>query len=112
MVLKSTGLAHDIITQRNKLGKLNFVVFSGTFAKHKTKEKENQIDVLIIGQVVLPEIAALVQIEETRRKQEINYTVMTDQELQTRKSGRDPFLLSILSQSRVMIIGNEEKLLS
>ena len=35
---------------------------------------------------------------------------MTREELEYRKKRRDPFLLGILSGSRVMIIGDEEEL--
>ena len=112
MVVKTTGLGKEIITQKNKLGKISLVSFSGNFARHLPPSSPEEIDVLIIGDVVLPEITNLIQEEEAKRKREINYTVMTEQELQTRKSGKDPFLASIFSQSRMMIIGNEEKLIS
>jgi len=113
MVAKTMGLGKDIISQRNKLGKLKFVMFSRRFIHHLPRKTEDEIDVFIVGEdVVLPEITALVQAEEARRKQEINYTVMTPQELRMRKTGRDPFLNNILSQSRVMILGDEEKLLN
>ena len=112
MVTKTTGLGNEIITQRAKLGKISFAFFSSAFVYRKERQNQDQIDVMIVGEVVMPEITALIQAEEARRKQEINYTVMNDQELQLRKSGRDPFLQSILSQSRIMIIGDEDKLLN
>jgi len=65
---------------------------------------------LIIGEVVLPEIAALIHAEQEKRGQEINYTVMTDGEFELRKRRRDPFLIGILENSRIMIIGREEDL--
>ena len=111
MIIKTAGLGKEIIKQRNKLGRLNYVLFSGRFARHLNREHQEDIDILLIGDIVLPEVTALIQTEEARRKQEINYTVMNEQEFKTRKSGRDPFLANILSQSRVMIIGEEEKLL-
>ncbi len=112
LVVKTTGLGKQIIKERNKLGKLSYVMFSGRFAHYLPKESPEEVEVLFVGDIVLPEITTLIQAEEARRKQEINYTVMTDQELETRKKGRDPFLASILSQSRVMIIGSERKLLN
>ena len=63
------------------------------------------------GEVVLPELALLVRSEEARRGEEINYTVMSEDEFAFRKKRRDPFIMSILSGSRVMIIGDEEELL-
>jgi len=69
-----------------------------------------KIDILIVGEVVLPELAALIRKEESIRGYEINYTVMSREEFDFRKKRRDPFLLGILTGSRIMIIGDEEDL--
>jgi hypothetical protein len=63
-----------------------------------------------VGTVVLPELAQLVKLEETRRGRELNYTVMTEEEFAFRKRRRDPFVIGILTGSRVMIVGDEEEL--
>lgn len=108
MVCKSTGLGFAIRKNRGKLGKVSFVAFSGEFARHIARRDNNQVDVLVVGDVVLPELASLVRQEEARRKQEINYTPITKEEFEFRKKRRDPFILSILQGSRVMIIGDEQ----
>ncbi len=112
MVAKTTGLGATLIANKAKLGKPSFIMFSGKFARHKDRKKEDEVDILIVGDITLPELASLVRAEESKRKREINYTVMTREELNFRKQRRDPFLLSILSQSRVMIIGDEDDLVS
>jgi hypothetical protein len=61
---------------------------------------------------VLPELSQIIKAEESRREREINYTVMTEEEFSFRKSRRDPFVLSILTGSRVMIVGDEEELVN
>lgn len=109
MVVKTTGLGKEFIKNRSKLGKISFVMFSGKFVK-RIPRKEAEIDILIVGNVVLPEIAALVHSEQTKRGEEVNYTAMTDEEFDLRKRRRDPFLLGILENSRLMIIGEEEEL--
>jgi hypothetical protein len=67
---------------------------------------------LIVGSVVLPELAQFVKAEEVRRESEINYTVMTEEEFMFRKRRRDPFVLSVISGSRVMLVGDEEELVA
>ena len=37
---------------------------------------------------------------------------MTEDELKFRKNRRDPFILQVLSNSRVMLIGDEQELVS
>lgn len=109
LVAKTSGLGGAIRKNRNKLGKLKFVMFSGKFVRRKPRA-QSEVDLLIVGSVVLPQLSVLVREEEARRNQEINYTVMTPDEFEFRHSRRDPFLLGILSGSRVMIIGNEDEL--
>lgn len=110
IVAKSTGLGKELIDGKTRIGKVVFIMFSGRFVRRKEKRKDDSIDILVVGDIVLPELAALIRKEESKRGKEINYTVMSREELDFRKKRRDPFLLEILSGSRVMIIGDEEDL--
>ena len=110
MVAKTTGLGKSLIENRNKIGKVSFVMFSGRFIRQKDRKRDEDVDILVVGEVVLPELASLIRVEESRRGKEINYTVMSREEFDFRKKRRDPFLLGILAGSRVMIIGDEEDL--
>ena len=108
---KTIGLGEGIITNKVKLGRVKYAMFSGRFARRLPKGPE-EVDLLIVGSIVLPELALLVRQEEKRLDTEINYTVMTEEEFEFRKKKRDPFILSILFGSRVMLIGDEESMLT
>ncbi len=108
---KTIGIGDGIIKNRVKLGRIKYAMFSGKFARRLPKGPE-EVDLLVVGVIVLPELALLVREEEKRLDAEINYTVMTEEEFDFRKKKRDPFILSILYGSRVMLIGDEETLLS
>lgn len=110
IVSKSTGLGKALIENRNKIGKIGYIMFSGRFARGKARKRDDDVDILIVGEVVLPELATLIRTEESKRGKEINYTVMSREELDFRKKRRDPFLLGILAGSRTMIVGDEEEL--
>ncbi len=112
LIAKTSGLGWDILKNKAKLGKIKFAMISGRFLRGLVKRDANDVDLLIVGNVVLPELAQLVKSEEVRRERELNYTVMTEEEFLFRKRRRDPFVLSILEGSRVMIIGDEEELVS
>lgn len=107
---KLTGLGADILKNRTKLGKIKYAMFSGRFIKGMKKEPED-VDFIVVGEVVIPELALLVRNEEARRGAEINYTVMSEEEFNFRKSRHDPFLDKILYGSRVMLLGDEETML-
>lgn len=108
---KTIGLGDAILKNRVKLGRIKYAMFSGKFARKLPKGPE-QVDLLVVGAIVLPELALLVREEEKRLDSEINYTVMTEDEFDFRKKKRDPFILSILYGSRVMLVGDEETMLS
>ncbi len=110
LIGKTTGLGFDILKNKAKLGKIKFAMIAGRYLRDLPKRSSNDVDVLVVGAIVLPELAQLVKQEEVRRNRELNYTVMTEEEFSFRKSRRDPFVLSVLERSRVMIIGDEEEL--
>ncbi|MBI2431184.1 MAG: hypothetical protein HYV39_04165 [Candidatus Levybacteria bacterium] len=108
---KIMGLGSEILKNRTKLGRVKYAMFSGGFVR-KVKKEQESVDLLIVGTVVLPELALLVKDEEKRIGREINYTVMSEDEFHFRKKRSDPFILSILHGSRLMLIGDEQQMLS
>jgi len=110
LIAKTSGLGLDMLKHKAKLGKIKFVMMSGRYVRGLQRRASTDVDLLIVGNVVLPELSQLVKAEEVRRERELNYTVMSDEEFVFRKRRRDPFVLSVLSGSRIMIIGDEEEL--
>lgn len=108
---KTIGLGFAILKNRIKLGRIKYAMFSGHFAR-RIKNSPDEVDLLVVGTVVLPELSLLVREEEKKINSEINYTVMTEDEFSFRKKKRDPFISGILSGSRVMLIGDEESMLA
>lgn len=108
---KIIGLGAEILRNRVKLGKVKYAMFSGKFVRRMRKDSD-EVDFLIVGTVVIPELALLIKNEEKRLGMEINYTVMSEDEFNFRKRRHDPFILSILTGSRVMLLGDEESMLA
>lgn len=111
MGVKITGLGAAILKNRVKIGRIKYAMFSGRVARRIDK-KPTDVDFIIVGTIVLPELALLIRDEEKRLGREINYTVMTEEEFSFRKKKRDPFILSVLLGSRVMLVGDEESMLA
>lgn len=108
IIAKTTGIGGSILKNRPRLGKIKYVMLNGAFARG-LKKPPDSIDLLIVGNVVIPEVARLVHEEEVKREVEINFTPMPEDEFNFRKTRRDPFLMQILNGSRIMIIGDEEE---
>jgi hypothetical protein len=108
---KVTGLGDAILKNRVKIGRIKYAMFSGRFVR-RLEKGSTDVDFVIVGTIVLPELAVLIREEEKRLGREINYTVMTEEEFAFRKKKRDPFILSVLQGSRVMLYGDEESMLA
>lgn len=106
IVVKTTGLGKKIRKYRRKLGNLSYVIFTGAFL-NKEKPNKDELDILVVGEVVLPEIESLIKAEEKILGREINYAVLETAEFEFRKTRRDPFVMEVMYGVRVMIIGDE-----
>ena len=111
MVAKTTGIGEEIIKQKNKLANLKYVFLSGRYVR-RMPSKEGLVDLLLVGDVVMAQVASLIRKYESLAKREINYTAMTEEEFDFRKRRRDPFILQVLSSGRVLLIGDEEKMVN
>ena len=110
LVSKTSGLGGIIVKNKAKLGRIKYAFLSVRFLRGGSAGSE-EVDLLIVGQIVLPELQSLVADEQTRREAEINYSYMDEAEFQFRVRRRDPFILRVLIQPKIMLIGDEEELL-
>ncbi|PIS08949.1 hypothetical protein COT75_03740 [Candidatus Beckwithbacteria bacterium CG10_big_fil_rev_8_21_14_0_10_34_10] len=111
LVSKTTGLGLEIIKNKNKIGKIKYAMLSGRLARAKEHQSED-VDLLVVGEVVLPQLASAVRSFESKLGRDINYTVMTLEEFSFRKKRRDPFISRVLLSSRIMIVGDEEDMVN
>ncbi len=110
LVSKTVGLGGNIVKNRLKIGKIKLAFISVRFLEGKQSDLED-VDLLIVGQVVLPELQSLVADEQAKRETEINYSFMDVAEFQFRVRRRDPFILRVLMQPKIMLLGSEDELL-
>lgn len=109
LVSKTVGLGGKIVKRKGKLGNVKFALLSGRMVRG-LPVKEGGVDLLLVGDVDVQKLSNIVKEEEKELGREVNYSVMNREEFNFRKKRRDPFLLGILSSSKVMLIGDEEAL--
>lgn len=107
---KTTPLAQGIYDNITKIGNVRFAVLSRSFAD-RTPVSEDEIYLLLVGVIVVPELVGVIKSAEHDFGREINYTVMTEDEFAFRKKNNDPFIWKFLKQPKIMLIGQEEKLI-
>src|SRR3989338_8081436 len=107
LVAKESGLGAEIIKSSKDLGKITFAALSKSFARGRIA-KSLDVDLLIVGSVDTVLLRDIITRAEAEHKHEINYTVMGDDEFVFRKRRREAFIMSLLSQSRIILVGDEE----
>lgn len=88
----------------DKLGHFNLAFIYGSFASQNAG-LNSDIDVLIAGdineEVIITELNAL----EKKLSREINYIILRYTEFQEKIENKDPFIMEILHEPKIMIIG-------
>lgn len=107
---KTDRLASLIYSNLSRLGKIKFIALSTKFPK-RLEIKEDEVYLMLVGAVVLPEIAHIIAEVEKEFGREINYTAMNEEEFAFRKKNNDPFIWRFLKQPKVMLVGSEDDLL-
>ncbi len=109
MVAKEEGLGYDIIRNLKKLGDVRFAMVSRAYLRGR-QSTALDVDLFLVGDNVnLPVLQEIIKRHEQMTGREINYTVMPEEEFMFRKRKNDSFTSKLLSQSRTMLIGDEEE---
>ena len=107
---KTTHLGKVLLEYQTRMGKIKFAAISLKFSR-KIAIKEDEIYVLFVGIMVIPEVELVMSSVKSSFGSDVNYTVMTEDEFTFRKRNNDPFIWKFLKQPKVMIVGLEEDLL-
>jgi hypothetical protein len=111
LVAKSTGAGRFIIKNRSKLGFVKFAFVSQKLLRGQKRDPE-EVDLMMVGKTIMPQVSLLIKSLEKMLSTELNYSCMTEEEFTYRKSHRDPFIIKVLLQPRITLIGDEIQLLS
>lgn len=105
MVAKERGVGKRILELNNELGRVKLALLSMEFAEGR-HAGQNELDLLIVGEVNLELLGAVVKQASEEVKREINYTVLGEEEFEYLKSRRDSFLLSFLIAPNILLMGD------
>jgi len=111
MISKEHGLGADIIKNKDSLGDLEFAVMSLAFLKGR-QSTQLDVDLFLVGNINFDAASKIIKAYEKKIGKEINFSVMTSEEFLFRKRKNDSFIFKVLSQSRSMLVGDEEKFYS
>ena len=106
IVFKTVGVSGSLKDVLERVGNVEFAFIYGSFAKAK-EDYMSDIDLITIGDLdedrLIRELGKL----EEQLHREINYKLYTLKEFRKEVGGRTPFLVEILRDKKVMVIGDE-----
>jgi hypothetical protein len=69
------------------------------------------IDLAIVGVVDLNKLQSIIRKYEDKMGKEIHFTVLSPSEFQIRKRRKDDFIVNLVQQDLIMLIGKHEELI-
>ena len=111
MFHKCFGIGGMIVEFVEKLGEVQFAILTSSFTTRKKIAGLN-VDLVLIGQINLDYLGKLVEDAEKKLGREINYTVLKGSEFILRKKRRDAFIIELLMDDKILLVGKNEDLLA
>lgn len=109
IVFKTVGIKGSIVELLKGVNKIKFAFIYGSFAKAK-ENYLSDIDIIIVGSPDEDELEKKIDRLEAKLQREINYKLYSFSEFKKDIKGRDSFILEILRDKRIIIIGDEDEL--
>lgn len=108
IVAKTIGVAPLIAQSLKKIEGIEEAYLYGSFARNQ-QDASSDIDVLVIGTPRNEALAEAVRKLERQLGREINYTVLTRKEFESRRARKDAFLENVWHNKRLSLLGPNEK---
>lgn len=109
IVFKTVGVSGSLKGVLERVGNVEFAFIYGSFAKAK-ENYMSDIDFIAIGDLDEDRLIRELDKLEEQLQREINYKLYTLKEFRKEVEGRTPFLVEILRDKKVMVIGDETEL--
>jgi predicted nucleotidyltransferase len=109
IVSKTIGVEASLRDTLSSLENIKAALIFGSFAS-KSEKETSDIDVMVIGKPDMSLLNEKIRDLEQKLKREINISVYARSEYQAKKKTKSGFILDILKNPKVMLIGNEDDL--
>jgi predicted nucleotidyltransferase len=105
IVFKTVGVAGELRNVLERAAGVQEAYLYGSFARDQ-QDASSDIDVLIVGEPDSEKLEETMRKLERQFKREINYTVMSAREFQTRRRKKDAFLVDILLHKHINLFSS------
>jgi hypothetical protein len=105
MVHKSFGLGGELVANTKKLGDIKFAVVTQGLTQGKPIGP-HKLDLVLVGDIDMEALHEIVSREERKLQRDLYYTVLTLADFSARQRRKDPLVLELYHQDKVLVIGN------
>ncbi len=109
IIFKTIGIQGSIKQILKEIGNIKLAFIYGSYAKHK-ENVLSDVDLLIVGDVNEGTLIKELDNLEEKLKREINYKLYSYRNFKKEIKEKDPFILSILNDKKIMITGDKSVL--
>jgi predicted nucleotidyltransferase len=109
IVFKTVGVQGRIRDALEEIGNVKFAFIYGSYAKAR-ETYVSDIDLVVIGNANEDTLIKVLDSLEDKFQREINYKLYTFKEFKKEIKEKEPFLLEIMRDKKIMLIGNENEL--
>jgi len=109
IVFKTVGVSGSLKDVLEKIGNVELAFIYGSFAKAK-ENYISDIDLVIIGKPDEDKLIKELDKLEEKLQREINYKLYTLEEFKKEVEEKEPFILEVLRDNKIMLMGDEGEL--
>lgn len=109
IVSKTIGIEYILKEGLKVFENIRVAIICGSVASVEDTGKSD-IDILLIGNPDMDELVNRVQEMEKELGREVNYALYTPEEFKRKKEAQNTFIIDVLTNSKVFIIGKEDDL--
>ena len=109
IVFKTVGVQGSLREVLDEIGDARFAFIYGSYAKAK-ETSFSDVDLVVIGNTDEDKLINELDTLENKFQREINYKLYTFKKFMKEIEENEPFLLELMRDKKIMLIGNEKKL--
>ena len=107
--LKTSGIGNVIRSGLDEIGEIRYCFIYGSYASN-TEMAHSDLDLFVVGEIDENKLIPIINGLEKRLNREINYILYTQNEYQSRKKKKNKFVMNVLKEDKIMILGDENEL--
>jgi predicted nucleotidyltransferase len=108
IILKTEGVTKTIMDTFSSLKNVDFLFIYGSFASGKANV-QSDLDLFIVGNASYEELIDIIVKNEKEIGRPINFTIYKQEDLVTRIKNQDSFILNVVKEPKIMLIGDENE---